>query len=187
MFSSIRYQYLLNYLIVINYNMKKLLIPITLILLLAGGYVFYQFQAVGGPQSPEFVKMTNVKFSKLNLPPNFGVTFSSDILLTNPNPFGVTVSKMDFDVFVNGKKSTHITQNKSVKIPANGEFSMPLQYKIPLKEKEMFKGISEVISGAWKKRGMDIRTEGHIYIDAGTDIKIPFSYEDEYKLVDYLK
>lgn len=167
--------------------MKKLLIPIILLFVLISGYIFYTFQATGGPQSLSFVKMKNVQFSQLNLPPKFGVTFSSDVLLTNPNPFGVTVSKMDFDVFVNGKKSTHITQNKSVRIPANEEFSMPLQFKIPLKEKEMFKGLSEVLSGAWKKKGMDIRTEGDIYIDAGANIKIPFSYEDEYMLVDYLK
>ena len=142
----------------------------------------------GGPEELTFVGLKNVKLSDAKLPPNMSMTFAADVLLENPNPFGVEVAKLDFDVSVDSKKATHVSQNSAVKIPANSEFSMPLQFRIPLKEKEVFKNLKDVFSGAWKKQALDIRTEGAIYVNAlGTPIKIPFTHEESYKLSDYLK
>ncbi len=136
---------------------------------------------------PEFVKLQNVKFGNVKLPPNMAVTFSSDMVLNNPNPVGVTISKMEFDVFIDGKKSTHIVQDTNVKMPANSDFTMPLSFQIPINHKEIFKNLKDVLSGAWKKQAMDIRSVGKIYVKVmGKDVGIPFDHEDTYRLVDYL-
>lgn len=151
------------------------------------GMLAYQYFEAEGLEPIVFQKLKNVRFRNLNLPPDMSVVFASDIALDNPNSFGVQVAGLDFDVYVDDRKSTHINQRKSIKIPSNDGFLLPIEFKIPLNEKELVKNIKEVISGAWKKRAIQIRLEGHIQVDAlGVKPKIPFSYQEVYRLEDYL-
>ncbi len=136
----------------------------------------------------ELKGLKNVKFQDIKLPPKMSFILSADFQLFNPNVIGVNVQKMEFDVFVEGKKASHIVQDEKVKIPAKSEFTVPLKFKVPLEEKKLFKNIKNVFSGAWKKQGIHIQTKGHIYVNAlGKPIGIPFDYEEEYRIEDYLK
>jgi len=168
--------------------MKKTIGLILLLALVAGGYYAYKYYKSGGPQAPEILKIDNVRFSSVQLPPNMGLTFESDVLLKNSNPFSITISRMDFDVYANGKKSTHITQEKNVQLKANSESTMPLKFDIPVNDKDFITGLGDILTGAWKKQAITIRSEGKIFFKVmEAELGVPFEYEDTYPLSDYLE
>jgi len=166
-------------------NISKILAILFFGSLLGGGYYIYQ-QAVN-LKNPEFVKMENIKFKNVTLPPDLKITFTSDAVINNPNDHEFTISKIDFDVLVDGKKTTHITQDLEVLMAANSDFSLPLSFDIPVGEKEFFKNFKNMLNGAWKKKSVKIRSVGTITIKAiNLNLDIPFDYDDEYRLEDYL-
>jgi len=137
-------------------NISKILAILFFVALLGGGYYIYQ-QAIN-LKNPEFVKMENIKFKNVTLPPD-----------------------------LNGKKTTHITQDLEVLMAANSDFSLPLSFDIPVGEKEFFKNFKNMLNGAWKKKSVKIRSVGTITIKAiNLNLDIPFDYDDEYRLEDYL-
>lgn len=150
--------------------------------LLGGGY--YIYNQASNLQYPEFVRIQNIKFKNVTLPPNIKVTFVSDAIINNPNPHSLTIAGADFDVYVEDKKVTNVKQELEVKMPANSEFALPLSFEIPLKSKSFFKNFTS----DWKKTSIKIRSVGTITIkEARVKFDIPFDYDDEYRLEDYLK
>ena len=148
---------------------------------LAGGY--YIYQEASNLQEPEFIELENIKFKNVTLPPNITLTFTSDAVLNNPNSHQLTISKVDFDVIVDGKKTSHFTQDLEVLMPANSQFKLPLSFEVPLEKR----GIIDTFKSAWKKKGVKIRSKGEITIRAGrVKFDIPFDYDDEYRIEDYL-
>lgn len=112
---------------------------------------------------------------------NRGVNLNAtaDALLNNPNSVGVTISKMDFDVFVDGIKVSDVNQNISKKMPANSDFTLPLTFSVPLTK--AFAGFKPTIADMMKKRTVKIKLVGDIYVKpAGVEIKLPFEYDDTY-------
>lgn len=149
--------------------------------LLGGG--FYIYQEASNLQEPEFIQLENIKFKNVTLPPNITLTFTSDAVLNNPNAHQLTISKVDFDVIVDGKKTSHFTQDLEVLMPANSQFKLPLSFEVPLEKR----GIIDTFKSAWKKKGIKIRSKGDITIRAGrVKFDIPFDYDDEYRIEDYL-
>lgn len=149
--------------------------------LLGGG--FYLYQEASKLQQPEFIELENIKFKNITLPPNITLTFTSDAVINNPNSYQMTISKVDFDVMVDGKKTSHFTQDLEVVMPANSDFKLPLSFEIPLEKR----GIIDTFKGAWKNKGIKIRSVGDITIRAGrVTFDIPFDYDDEYRIEDYL-
>jgi len=131
------------------------------------------------PVEPTFKKLTNVKFGSLMVNKGVNLKISADALLNNPNAVGVTISKMDFDVFVDGIKVSDMTQNVSKKMPANSDFTLPLNFNVPLAK--VFAGFRPTIADLMKKRTVKIKMLGDIYVKpAGVEIKLPVEYEDTY-------
>lgn len=153
--------------------------------LLAGG--IYIYQKSKSLDVPEFVRLENIKFKNITAPPNLKITFTSNAIINNPMPHELQIVKVDFDIMVDGKKTGHITQEVETVMPANAEFALPLSYEVPIGEKEFFKNFKNMLNGAWKKQSIKIRSLGTITIRAARlDFDIPFDYDDEYKLEDYL-
>lgn len=166
--------------------MKKTSLGLLVFVLLLGMGAYFYYEKYGAPQAPTFVKLTKVKLSDAKLPPNMSVIFNAEAHLRNPNPFSVTISGMDFDVFVNGKKASHVNQDLDSKMTANSDFMLPLRFEVPLKEKELFKGLGDLLKGAWKKKAIDIRSDGTISVKAlDYSLGIPFEHEDTYRLSDF--
>ncbi len=142
------------------------------------------FAACSGPSSPEFKKMENIRFKSAKLEGNAGVQLTADALFHNPNMLGATLSSIDFDIFANNKKMTHIQQNISTSIPGNADFSLPLTFKIPLKKLiAELKGAKgwDILKNPFEKKEIMIKADGHVKVAlAGTDIKIPVTYEMPY-------
>lgn len=168
--------------------MKKAMLIVLGLLLVAGAYLAYRYQQTGSFKTPEFVEITNVQFKNLKLPPNMAFTFTSDLTLNNPNPFSVDISGLDFDVFLDGKKATHIIQDKNVTIGASSDFTMPLSFEIPIDENDIFANILELLSGAWKNEMINIKAVGTIDFEVmGMEIGLPFDYQEDYRWMDYLQ
>lgn len=167
--------------------MKRILIALLVVFLLIGLGAYYYLQEKGPPKAPTLVKITNVKLSDVKLPPEMSVNFNANAILNNPNDFGVNISGMDFDVYVNGKKTTRINREVDSKMPANSDFTLPIRFEIPLKDEAGLKGLGGLLQNALKNKAMDIRSEGTISVKVlSYDFEIPFEYEDNYRLKDYL-
>lgn len=166
-------------------KISKILAATFFLVLLGGG--FYIYNQASNLKYPEFVRLENIKFKNVTLPPDLKVTFSSDAIINNPNPHKLTISKVDFDIIVDGEKATHFTQDLEIEMGANSDFSLPLSFEVPIAQKEFFKNFKNVLNGAWKKRSIKIRSLGTITIrQSRVQFDIPFDYDDEYRLEDYL-
>lgn len=130
------------------------------------------------PQKPEFKSMENVKFQSVMLDKSVSVNMIAQAVLHNPNPVGVTITGMDFDLFADGKKVSKVTQNVAAEMPANSDFKLPLAFSIPLAE--VFKDFKPTIKQLMGKRTVNLKVVGHLKVKAGVEIKIPVSYEDKY-------
>ena len=162
------------------------IITILFFLALVGGG-FYIYQKANDLKDPEFVRLENIKFKNITMPPDFKLTFVSNAVIKNPNPYEMTISKVDFDVLVDGKKVTHFNQDLEVKMAANSNFKLPLSFDVPLAQKGFFKNFKNMLNGAWKNQALKIRSLGTITIRAArVSFDIPFDYDDEYLLKDYL-
>lgn len=167
--------------------MKKLFLTVFLIALIIAGGIAYYFYSTGGPKEPEFVKLENIKFKDVTLPPNLKLTLTADAVLRNPNPFSVEISKMEFDVFANDLQATTIKQIISSKMPANEDFKLPIEFDVPLQQESLLKDLKSIISGTWKKQKIKLRSVGTITVKAAKlSFDIPFEHEDEYRLEDYI-
>ncbi|MFK8006271.1 MAG: hypothetical protein AB8H03_07870 [Saprospiraceae bacterium] len=163
---------------------KILAITFFLVLLGAGLYIYNQASNL---KYPEFVRLENIKFKNVTLPPDLKITFTSEAVINNPNPHKMTISKVDFDVIVDGEKTTHFTQDLEIEMAANSDFSLPLSFEVPIAQKDFFKNFKNVLNGAWKKQSIKIRSLGTITIrQSRVQFDIPFDYDDEYRLMDYL-
>lgn len=167
--------------------MKFSRILLVLVLILAGIGGYYLTKVVQNAEEPKFVRFENVKFKNVTLPPNLTITFTTDAVLSNPNDFALNISDVDFDVFVDGKKTTHVKEVLEIRMPEQTEFNVPLSFEVPIGKKEVFSKFKDMLSGAWKKQAIKIRSVGTITVRASKlRFDVPFDYEDEYKLEDYL-
>lgn len=166
-------------------NIFKTLTITFFIVLIGGGY--YLYKQAANLEYPEFVKMENIKFKNVTLPPDLKITFTSDAIINNPNDYALTIAQVDFDVLVDGQKTTHITQDLEVEMKPLSDFTLPLSFEVPIGEKEFFKNFKQMVNGAWKKQSVKIRSVGTITIrQSKVKFDIPFDYDDEYRLEDYL-
>jgi len=130
------------------------------------------------PEEPTFQKLQNVKFDSFGLSP-LSITLNADAIFHNPNSLGAKITEMDFDVYINNKKSTHIRQDLQSTMPAKSDFALPIKYKIPLKE--VFKGIK--LQEIMKMRSLKYKMDGHLKIGLGSvEVKVPVTYEGEEKI-----
>lgn len=147
----------------------KLILPVILCLAI---------MACEAPQEPTFQKLENVTFNSLVLKKPYSVTLKADAIFHNPNVLGAKITEMDFDVYINDKKTTKIRQDVSATMPANSDFSLPIECKIPLREVFEDLKLRDILSAKVLKYKMD----GHLKIGLGNlEIKVPVVFEGEEK------
>ncbi len=131
------------------------------------------------PEKPTFKKVENIKFNSLSIKKPYSVKLNADAVFNNPNAIGAQIKAMDFDVFINGKKTTHIKQDVSTKMPAKSDFTLPIICSVPLKE--IFQELK--LKDLLKAKNIDYRVTGHLTIDlGGVGINVPFDHEGKEKL-----
>jgi len=135
--------------------------------------------ACSKPEQPTFKKLENIKFNSLSIRKPYSVKLDANAIFYNPNNLGAQIKSTDFDLFINGIKTTHIKQDVSVKMPAQSDFTFPITGTIPLRE--VFKDLK--LKDILQTMKIKYQIVGYLTIElAGVPIKVPFDYEGEESL-----
>ena len=88
-------------------------------------------------QAPQFRLLTQDSgLVRLN-PPGVGspsATFLFNLEVQNPNAFGLSLAGLDFDLFVNDKRSVRGSFTEGFTLAANGSTRLPLEVDVPLEQ-----------------------------------------------------
>jgi len=106
-------------------------------------------------------------------------TLKAEVIFFNPNQQSGTLKKIEADVYVEGKKAAFVNQKMKIKVPANGEFTVPIEMKINLKEQGVLNTLLSLI-GAKK---IKVRYKGHIKVlYRGLPVRVPIDREEEVRI-----
>jgi LEA14-like dessication related protein len=95
-------------------------------------------------------------------------------VLYNPNKQRMKLRKINVDVYINDKKTARIDQEPSIAIPAEAEFTVPLEVKLNMKEL----GFMDTLFGVLGGKKMKVRYKGTISITyKGIPVRVPVDYE----------
>ena len=120
----------------------------------------------------------NIKNIRLSPPVSFDV--ESSLVLKNPNPISMELKNLDFDVFINDKKATHIAQSKETKIPAMSEFSVPIAFPVTFIDNAFFSDIGSVLISGITGNKLKIKFKGTLLVKAwGFEKENEFEYTYE--------
>lgn len=97
-----------------------------------------------------------------------------NVVLYNPNKQRMKLRKINVDVYVNDKKTARVDQEPALLIPAEAEFTIPLEVKLNMKEV----GFLDTVFGMLGGKKMKIRYKGTISITyKGIPVRVPVDYE----------
>lgn len=97
----------------------------------------------------------------------------------NPNDMRGKLRRINVDIFVDGKKAASVNQMLKTVIPANAEFSVPIEVKLAIKELGFMDTILGVIGG----KKFEVRYEGTLKLSYhGFPINVPVNYRDEVRI-----
>jgi len=97
----------------------------------------------------------------------------------NPNDVRGKLKRINIEVYVDGKKAAFVNQKLKTKIPANGEFIVPLEVKLNIKELGFMDTLLGVIGG----KTFEVRYEGSLKLSyRGFPINVPVHYKDEVRI-----
>jgi LEA14-like dessication related protein len=97
----------------------------------------------------------------------------------NPNDMRGRLKKIDIVVYVNGKRAAHVDQKLRTLIPAKGEFKVPLEVKLSIKEL----GFMDTLLGVLGGKKFEVRYEGKLKMSyKGIPFSVPVDYKDEVRI-----
>lgn len=103
----------------------------------------------------------------------------ADAIFFNPNDMKGKLKKIELTIFVDGKKAGQVDQKLSLIIPANAEFTIPVEVKLDLKELGLMSTLFSIL-GAKK---MDVQYVGNIHLNyRGIPINVPVDYKSEIRI-----
>jgi hypothetical protein len=89
------------------------------------------------------------------------------------------LKKIDIVVYVNGKRAAHVDQRLRTLIPAKGEFKVPLEVKLSIKEL----GFMDTLLGVLGGKKFEVRYEGKLKMTyKGIPFSVPVDYKDEVRI-----
>jgi LEA14-like dessication related protein len=106
-------------------------------------------------------------------------TLKAQAVFYNPNAKRGRLKKIKVDIFVDDKKVGSVDQELTIKIPARGEFIVPLQVDLAMKEL----GFMDTLFGVLGGKKFNVRYEGFLKLTYhGFPIKVPVNYKDEIRV-----
>jgi LEA14-like dessication related protein len=106
-------------------------------------------------------------------------TLKAEAVFFNPNNVGGKLKHINVDIFVNGKKAGKVEKDYKIKIPANGEFSVPLEVKLNMKEL----GFVDTLLGMLGGKKFDVEYVGKLgLVYRGIPIKVPVNYKSQIRV-----
>jgi LEA14-like dessication related protein len=108
-----------------------------------------------------------------------GPLLKANAIFYNPNSMRGKLKKIKVDVFVNGKKAASVDQDLKTVIPANNEFTVPIEVKLAIKEL----GFMDTLLGMIGGKTFEVRYEGSLKLSYhGVPINVPVNYKDDVKI-----
>jgi len=102
----------------------------------------------------------------------------ANAIFYNPNDMRGRLKKIDVEIFVNGKKAATVDQTLKTSIPAQAEFTVPLEVKLAIKEM----GVMDTIFGMIGGKTFKIHYKGSLKLSyRGIPINVPVDYKDDVK------
>ncbi len=127
-------------------------------------------------ENVEFKKIENVQFKGATLQGD--ITLTANAILNNPNDFGVEIKRIQSKVFIDDKEVSNLRQEVSTQMPANSDFSLPLEIDIPAKK--VFGDVGGLIGGLLKNKTVLLKMESVVTLDIlGKEVDIPYTHEEE--------
>lgn len=100
-------------------------------------------------------------------------------LFHNPNRVRMSLREINLEVFVDGKKAAHVQQRPKIRIPARGDFSVPIEMQLSLKELGLLNTLRNLLGG----KKYSLRYVGYLRVRVhGVVVKVPVDYQDELRL-----
>ena len=150
-------------------------LPLLLFLLTSAFFLF----SCGSVKEPDFKSIENVRISKFGLNES---TLSLDLRYFNPNKFRVKLQNAEGDAWIENNFLGHFSMDTLIKIPANGEFSLPVKLQVDMGK--IFK--NSLV--AFLAKEVVIKVEGKARLGKGfVFINYPIRYEGKQNLGELLK
>lgn len=103
----------------------------------------------------------------------------ANALFYNPNKMRGKLKRIKVEIFVDGKKAAEVDQKLKTVIPSQGEFTVPLEVKLALKELSLADAFMRVIGG----KKFEVHYKGSLQLSYhGLPIRVPVDYKDEVKV-----
>jgi LEA14-like dessication related protein len=103
----------------------------------------------------------------------------AEAIFFNPNNISGKLKNIEVDIFVNGKKAGSVDKAYTIRIPANGEFSVPLEVKLNMKEL----GTLDTILGMIGGKKFDIKYVGKLHLSYhGLPVKVPIDHKSQIRV-----
>ncbi len=108
-------------------------------------------------ESPVFIGIKNIEVLEST---KTYITIKGDALFKNPNDIGGVLKAEEIKVYVNGNEMATVN-SESMDVPANLEFTMPLQVNIPTDSIFSRKNIGGLIGSLFSKK-IEVKYQGKI-------------------------
>lgn len=97
----------------------------------------------------------------------------------NPNNISGRLKNIDIEIFVNGKKAGTVDKDYKLKIPAQGEFTVPIEVKLNMKEL----GLIDTLLGMFGGKKFDVQYVGKLRLSYhGFPVKVPVNYKSQIRV-----
>jgi LEA14-like dessication related protein len=135
--------------------------------------VFLAF-ACKRPQSFDYRDTKNLKISKFGFDKT---SLSMDLVYFNPNSFGVTLKKVDCDIFIDKNFLGHFTLDTTISIEKRSEFVLPAKMLIDMKN--IYKNALNLLFS--KEIVLNVKGTTRLK-KVGINFTVPVNYEGKHKL-----
>jgi LEA14-like dessication related protein len=106
-------------------------------------------------------------------------TLKAEAVFYNPNDVGGKLKNIDVEIFVNGKKAGEVDKDYKIKIPPKGEFTVPLEVKLNMKEL----GLLDTILGMIGGKKFDVEYKGRLkLLYRGIPMSFPVDYKSQIRV-----
>ncbi len=106
-------------------------------------------------------------------------TLKANAIFFNPNHVRGRLKRINVEIFVNGKKAGSVDQKLKTAIPANNEFTVPIEVNLAIKEL----GLMDTLLGMIGGKTFEIHYKGSLRLSYhGLPINVPVDYKDEVRI-----
>ena len=136
---------------------------------------------MGGPKSPSFINLDNVKILSANART---VVLQGDAIFNNPNAIAGKLTKTDIHIKINDLDITDIEQTTSIDVPKNSNFTVPVNFSFnPKKLTKDNDGFLQNAIKSFLSNELNIEYAGCVTIEVlGIGFDVPIDYTEKVSL-----